>query len=219
MTRLPGSRWADRRQDLTESQSTRLHRRIGRLLRRFHQASQHHTARRAFGGLLSTDPTWPSLSAAVMHRCVQLTRRYRDTGGAAELIGAIERFVTSRGDILDSCQQAVLCHNDFIDGNLLVADAGDPVVTGIVDFERASFFDPLADLALTLRNATYHQPTGAQELLAAYGIDRDGRRRMAIHHLLHALAERIWISTDRPAGWRDSVNRLDGQLRRAVRGS
>src|SRR5215207_8569458 len=60
MTRLPGVRWADRRQLLTESQSISLHWRTGSLLRQFHRESQRHGPR-PFGGLLSTDPTWPSL--------------------------------------------------------------------------------------------------------------------------------------------------------------
>jgi aminoglycoside phosphotransferase (APT) family kinase protein len=42
--------------------------------------------------------------------------------------------------------------------NLLVTAAGDPVVTGVIDFEPASLDDPMADLAQTLLNATFHQP-------------------------------------------------------------
>jgi len=133
-------------------------------------------------------------------------------GGAAELIGQVERFLFRRHDALNSCQRSVLCHNDFIDGNCLVQAAGDPVVTGVIDFERASFGDPMADLAQTLRNATFHQPSGAKELAAAYGVDAAEEERLAIHDLLQALAERVWISTDRPAGWRSSVRRLDAHL-------
>ena len=45
-----------------------------------------------------------------------------------------------------------------------------------------------------------------------YGVDAAEEERLAIHDLLHTLAERVWISTDRPAGWRSSVRRLDAHL-------
>ena len=211
MTRLLGMQWADRRPLLTESQSISLHRRTGSLPRQFHRESQRHGPR-PFGGLLSNDPTWPSLAEAIMDRHEHLARRYREHGGAAEFIGQVERFLIRRHDALNSCQRSVLCHNDYIDGNLLVPAAGDPVVTGVIDFERASFGDPMADLAQTLRNATFHQPSGAKELAAVYGVDAAEEERLAIHDLLHTLAERVWISTDRPAGWRSSVRRLDTHL-------
>jgi aminoglycoside phosphotransferase (APT) family kinase protein len=211
MTRLPGVRWADRRPRLTVAESLVLHRRAGSLLRQFHRESHRHGPR-PFGGLLNNDPNWPSLDEAVMERREHLARRYRDHGGSAELIGQVERFLTRRQHALNSCQKTVLCHNDFIDGNLLVTAAGDPVITGVIDLERASFDDPMADLAQTLRNATFHQPSGAEELAAAYGVDAADQERLAIHDLLHTLAERVWISTDRPTGWRSSVRRLDAHL-------
>jgi hypothetical protein len=86
------------------------------------------------------------------------------------------------------------------------------LITGVIDFERASFDDPMADLAQTLRNATFHQPSGAEELAAAYGVDAADQERLAIHDLLHTLAQRVWISTDRPTGWRSSVRQLDAHL-------
>ena len=166
MTRLPGVRWADRRSQLTAAESLRLHRRAGALLRQFHRESLRH-APRPFGGLLSSDPNWPSLDEAVIDRREHLARQYRDHGGSAQLIGQVERFLTRRQDALNGCERTVLCHNDFIDGNLLVTAAGDPVVAGVIDFERAAFDDPMADLAQTLRNAAFYQPSSAEELAAA----------------------------------------------------
>jgi aminoglycoside phosphotransferase (APT) family kinase protein len=218
MTRLPGMRWAERRPLLTAVESTMLHRRAGSLLHQFHRESQRH-GQRPFGGLLSTDPTWPSLDQAVMDRYERLARWYRHHGGSAELIGEVERFVSRRHDALNSCQKTVLCHNDFIDGNLLVTEAGDPIVAGVIDFECASFDDPMADLAQTLRNANFHQPSGADELAAAYGVDAGERQRLAVHDLIHTLAERVWISTDKPNGWRSSVRQLDAHLYQVTRGA
>jgi Ser/Thr protein kinase RdoA (MazF antagonist) len=48
------------------------------------------------------------------------------TATTVDLLSSLERFVTRRHDALNSCQRTVLCHNDFIDENLLVTAAGDP---------------------------------------------------------------------------------------------
>src|SRR5829696_9295295 len=105
MTRFPGMRWADRRPLLTESQSMSLHWRIGSLLRQFHRESQRDGPR-PFGGLLSNDPTWPSLEEAVMDRYEHLARRYREHGGAADLIGYVERFLIRRQDASEAAKGA-----------------------------------------------------------------------------------------------------------------
>jgi hypothetical protein len=54
--------------------------------------------------------------------------------------------------------------------------------------------------------------SGAKELAAAYGVDAAEQERLAIDDLLHTRADRVWISTDRPAGCRSSVRRLDAHL-------
>jgi hygromycin-B 7''-O-kinase len=215
MTRLPGIRWADRRQHLTDEQSVRVHRRVGSLLRQFHRRSEGETAR-PFGGLSSREPAWSSLADAIDDRLATLAQRYRRLGGSA-LTRNLERFVTRRYDALRRFGQPILCHNDFIDGNLLLSTRGELAVTGIVDFERASFGDPMADLAQTLRNAAFHQPNGARELAAAYGLDGIDPERLAVHDVLHTLEERIWLGTDQPSGWRTAVSRLDRQLEQAAR--
>lgn len=107
----------------------------------------------------------------------------------------------------------MFCHNDFIDGNLLVRDAGDPELCGVVDLERASWDDPLSDVARTRRHAWYHDPAAADLVTEAYGVDGDDEwRRVAVHEVLHALEERAWVAIDRPAGWRRSIARLDEYL-------
>lgn len=218
LTRLPGVRLADRRPGLSAAESTLAHRRVGRLLRRFHQESAPPRPE-GFGGLLDTDRRWPTVAAAVGHRCEHLVRELRDSGGPAQLARDVERYVSGHADVLRTCRAAVLCHHDFIDGNLLVAATDEPVVTGVLDFDRAAYADPMEDLAQTLRNAAYHDEAGADELQAAYGVDDQERDRLAVHSLLLTLAERLWIDVDRPANWQPARDRLDEQLRQAVRES
>ena len=47
---------------------------------------------------------------------------------------------------------------------------GRPRLCGVVDLERASWGDPLADLAQTQLHVRYHDPAGAKILVQAYGV-------------------------------------------------
>ncbi|SDM54794.1 phosphotransferase family protein [Allokutzneria albata] len=199
MSRVPGVRWADRRRALSPSQSRNLHRAVGTIMRRMHGVRGEW-----FGDVLPEGPRWSRLRERMAARRAELVERYEAVGGPA----AVARRV--RGLELSFDARPVLCHNDFIDGNILVAEVGEPRVLGVIDFEKASFDDPIADLARTVLHAEHHDPAAADELVAAYG--QADRRRLAAHRALHLLDERIWISTDRPAGWEESVERLDALL-------
>ena len=79
----------------------------------------------------------------------------------------------------------------------------------MVDLERASFDDPLSDLALTRLHVWHHDPADEEVLLAAYGIDTPAeRRRVDVYEVLLAVQERSWIWSDRPPGWVASVAAL-----------
>jgi hypothetical protein len=120
-----------------------------------------------FGRLLSSDPTGHPLRRR-RWTDEHLARRYRDHGDL--LSSWVKSSDSLRAATTPSTTvKTVLCHNDFIDGSLLVTATGDPVVTGVIDFDAHPSDDPMADLAQTLRNATFHQPSGAEELAAAYG--------------------------------------------------
>lgn len=205
MTRLPGVRWADRQAELDGRQAPALHRAVGRLLRRLHVVTHDR-----FGDVLDDGARWPTLREAVEARCDRLIGEHLRDGGPGLLAHRVHRLVHARLDVFDSCPGPVLCHNDFIGSNLLVAAAGEPRLCGVVDLERASWGDPLADLAQTRLHVRYHDPAGAEILVQAYGVATGTeRRRVALHEVLHAFAERIWVNVDRPAGWKRSIAALD----------
>ena len=213
MTRLPGIRWADRRAGLREKWSRLLHRDVGRRLRGLHAVSPTGSAP-GFGALLPAGPRWPTAGAAVQARWAELAARYHRVEGPPELVRRVHRLVEGSVSALADCGSPVLCHNDCVDSNLLVDRTGRPRLRGLVDWERASWGDPMADLAQTWRHATFHDPGAAAELIEAYGIDGSAQReRMEVHAALHTLDELIWIRTDRPPGWSRSAAALEDRLR------
>lgn len=213
MTRLPGARWADRRSRLTPAQGATATKQVGRALRRFHALPG-----RWFGDLLGggsmARTSWDRTSG----RCDDLLRTYLAAGGPAGLARRVRRFVDDHRQELAFCSDPVLCHNDFIDGNLLVHEAGEPNLCGVVDLERASWDDPLNDLAQTRLHVRYHDAAGPPALVAAYGVeDEDELSRLDVYELLHTLEERTWIIGDRPYGWQRSVEALDTFLAERTR--
>ncbi|WP_176738007.1 phosphotransferase family protein [Micromonospora inyonensis] len=208
MTRLDGVRWADRRADLDPAQTTALTREVGRALRRLHTV-----AGRQFGDLLDDGPWWPTAWDRVAARTGDLIAEHLASGGPPHLADRIRRFVERHRPAMASCPGPVLCHNDFIDSNLLVPATGEPLLCGAVDLERASWNDPLSDLAQTRLHVRQHRPADTTVLVEGYGVDGpDEHRRLDVHEVLHALAERNWVAYDRPAGWRESIAALDDLL-------
>jgi len=209
LDRLPGLRLADRRTVLSRSRSTALTVAVGRLLRRMHRVAGER-----FGALVPEGDSWSSAWQRVDARCDELVRQDLRAGGSPELTGRVRDLVNRSRTAMESCGRPVLCHNDFVDSNILVTDGPDAEICGVVDLERASWDDPLCDLARTRLQVRYHDRAGADLVTRAYGVEGDAHhRRLDVHEVLHALQERTWIATDRPAGWQRSVAALETFLR------
>lgn len=103
------------------------------------------------------------------------------TGGPRHLGAQVRRFVVDRRGTVETSVSAALCHHDFIDGNLLLADGPQPRLSGVVDFEAAGWDDPLSDLAQTRVHVRFHAPTDdGDALLGGYGITTADERERSI---------------------------------------
>ncbi|MEU4569590.1 aminoglycoside phosphotransferase family protein [Micromonospora sp. NPDC023956] len=205
MTRLDGVRWADRRAELDPARTTALTREVGRALRRLHTV-----AGRQFGDLLEDGARWPTAWDRVAARTGDLIAEHLRAGGPSRLADRVRRFVERHRQAVASGPGPMLCHNDFVGSNLLVPATGEPRLCGVVDLERASWNDPLSDLAQTRLHVRQHRPADTVALVEGYGVGGpDEHRRLDVHEVLHALAERNWVAYDRPAGWRESIAALD----------
>lgn len=211
MTRLGGVRWADRRDASTAATSADVWRATGEALRRVHELRGGR-----YGGLVG-GPGWPDAWSAVHDRAGTTLAEYVRTGGDDALAHDVDAFVVAHRGALDACPAPVLCHRDLTGGNLLVGPDDRP--SGIVDWERAAWDDPLADLAQTVRHLRGHRPDDVRALLDGYGEPGPAAaERLAVHEVLHAVRERAWVVQDRPAGWRRAAAGLDAFVTDVVRG-
>lgn len=212
MTRLPGVRWADRRAELTPEQAEHLHRDVAALLGRLHGVTGER-----FGGLVAGEPTWDTAWDRLKARLDDGVAELLACGGPVDVAEQVRRFVQGNRQLFAPELRPVLCHHDLNGGNVLMSPEGAPTITGVVDLERASWDDPLADLALTALHLWHHDPGAVDVLLDAYGVrDAAVRARLEVHVVLLALAERNWVTYDRPAGWAASVAALDELLLRST---
>ncbi|WP_164983918.1 phosphotransferase family protein [Cellulomonas endophytica] len=208
MTRLPGVRWADRRRDLDAGGTTRLGEEVARLLRRVHQVPGA-----TFGPLAGGGGVWPTAVEHLAAETALALEGFAATGGSEHLVRAVARRMKALEPAIATTGPPVLRHGDVTDANVLVTEARHPAVVGFVDLERASWSDPLADVAQLRTHVRSHTPDDLPTISAAYGVTTDAEHeRVTAHELLHTVRERTWIAFDRPHGWRASLDRLDALL-------
>jgi hygromycin-B 7''-O-kinase len=194
MTLLPGQPLSAVSAHLTESELEHVYRQMGSIL-----AALHGIAQDAFGYLTTTvlDPQ-PTNTAYMTGQFARKLREFADLGGDHALRSAIERHVAERAQLFVACKRASLCHNDFHEGNVLVArDQHDGwQVTGFIDVENAIAADPLIDLAKTDSYSVRGHHAKLAGLLDGYGPRGDHfRERHALYRLYHALELWDWFAS------------------------
>ncbi len=212
MSWLPGVRWAECAAEIGREDAAILIRRAGTLLRRMHSDTGAW-----FGNLLREPGTASTATDIAAARLTELLPSYESLGGPGDLAQLVGRFVRDRSGALRQCPAPVLCHNDFVDGNLMVRLEGRPDICGVFDLERASWGDPMNDLAMSAIHLRYHYPDLVHLLVDSYGVDDDHELvRLQVYEALHVMDERCWIASDRPHGWQRSIAALDDRLRAIV---
>lgn len=206
--RMPGARWADRRDDLNPHEAVQLHTEVAALLGRLHAIEGP-----AFGSLTDAGTRFASAWHIVDWHTEAATTGYVAAGGSANRAEAVRRLVASQRPAFDERLNPSLCHHDLNGGNVLVTASGPPHITGLTDFERAAWDDPMRDLALTVLHLWHHDPSDVSQLVTAYGpLMPADTARLTVHQALLAMAERTWVVSDQPAGWQTSAARLDTLL-------
>ncbi|GGC79287.1 hypothetical protein GCM10011512_02420 [Tersicoccus solisilvae] len=216
MTRLPGDRWADVRPALSPADAAAVVAQVGSVAGRLHAVTGEHFGALADDGDGGPTPRRWATSRGWTTALVERTLAAFDAaGGDPVLATGVERLAAA--SLLDDAVPPSLCHQDLNGGNILLRrDPGSvPVISGLVDFERAEWADPAHDLALTVVHLMHEGEADLVPVLldAHGGMDPAARSRLALHVVLRMTAEWAWVATDRPADWRHKTVTLAGWIR------
>ncbi|MFD3684806.1 phosphotransferase family protein [Nocardiopsis sp. NPDC058631] len=180
MTRLPGQTLYSRRRRTGKTEWDGLRAELGGLVADLHQITGD-----AFGypqaGLA---PNWRTAFLSMVDAVLADARRF-----AAPLPAPVDRvsdLVRAQAHLLDDVHTPVLVHFDLWAGNILTDDTRHgPVITGLVDGERAFWGDPLAEMvSLALFGDIADDPAFLEGYRAAGGVmdlDTRTRRRLALY--------------------------------------
>jgi hygromycin-B 7''-O-kinase len=194
MTCLPGEPLSESAARMTADEIGAVYRQMGSALADLHRIDQE-----AFGYLVTgIVDAMPTNSLYMTRQFAKKLGEFASLGGDAVLRAEIERHVAERSHLFGLCQHAVLCHNDFHEGNVLVArdDAGDWRVSGVVDVENMIAADPLVDLAKTDCYSIRGDQIKRAALLAGYGpAGEESAERLAVYGLYHNLELWDWFAS------------------------
>jgi amino acid adenylation domain-containing protein len=209
MTKVEGRPLSEVSGSLPEPVIAGLYREMGAALR-----AVHGVALRAFGPV---DGAGEPSNEAYLGGLLDLrTEQFAEFGGDPALHAEITGYVAARRHLLARCRTPVLCHHDFHERNVMVAEhEGSWRLTGVIDMENAVGGDPLMDLAKTDYFAVRGDPVRRRELLAGYGeLPADWAARVGLYRLCHALDQWGWLAT---IGETDALAPITDEIRSCLR--
>jgi Ser/Thr protein kinase RdoA (MazF antagonist) len=161
---------------------------VGELLQKIHRIGQPE-----YGYLTDriVDPL-PDNDQYMRRQFAKKLREFEELGGAPDLHTKIARYVEHQQYLFAENDAAVLCHNDFHEGNILV-DPATWQVNGFIDVENAIAADPLVDLAKTIQYSAHDNAGKLAGLTDGYGaVPRD---RIDLYRLYHSLELWDWFKS------------------------
>ncbi|MFF1819143.1 phosphotransferase family protein [Kribbella sp. NPDC058245] len=170
---------------------------LGKILHRMHQIPQP-----AYGYLVDQilEPL-PDNEQYVQRQFAKKLGEFEQLGGDPALHQQITEYVAKHTADL-AIDHAVLCHNDFHEGNILV-DPQTWQVTGFIDVENAIAADPLMDVAKTVAYSIRDNAEKFAGLEAGYGaLDPE---KLALYRVYHSLELWDWFKSIGETTYLDSI--------------
>jgi hygromycin-B 7''-O-kinase len=193
MRKLPGTLAGSEMASLDLRDIERVYEQVGAILRTFHEVTFDSF------GYISTEVVDGHLTNAgyMEHQFAKKIREFAELGGNPQIRRGAERTVASTAFLLAECSQAVLCHDDLHEWNLLVEERdSDWRVCGVLDVENAVAGDPLLDLAKTDYYSVRGDRVKHRGLLNGFGLlPPRGEEIMRLYRLYHALELWDWFAS------------------------
>ena len=169
-TVLEGDRWSDIEDELTEEENVDLWRQCGEIVKRIHQTPGEQF------GYPYPGQTFANWHDVILDRFSRIAQSLKENQADISHFSTIFDLVASDVSVFNDVRRPCLLHGDLWTFNLLVARKdGRPLISGVLDTERAWWGDPLADWIMFLlsirsgeekwqeRILSFHQGYGALE--------------------------------------------------------
>jgi aminoglycoside phosphotransferase (APT) family kinase protein len=192
-TYMEGEQWAQIKDTFTSEEKKGLWRQLGSITKKIHAVQGHHIGNSAF------DSHFSSWSLTVMDWLTSIVQDLEEVQLDATDVRSILDIAQAHHRLLDEIRRPHLLHGDLWIVNILVRrDEEGPKIVAVLDSDRTSWGDPMADWTMFLLHRhtgtesdafweTYGQPErslGAQFRMLLYQGRYLGGARLE-HHRLH----------------------------------
>lgn len=161
-TFMEGKRWSDVEDELTPEENADLWRQCGEIVKQIHRTTGEQFGYPYPGQLFKK---WRDV---ILDRFSRIAQSLLDHHLEVSAFATISDIVSSNRSVLNEVQKPHLLHGDLWTFNLLVIRKNEkPVITGVLDTERAWWGDPMADWIMFLL-AIRREETEWQQRLSAF---------------------------------------------------
>ncbi len=166
-TYMEGENWAQIQGQLTDSEQTSLYRQLGYIAKQIHSVQGKVFGSPCFG------PQFSQWSDAVVYGLEQRIQDIEMYNLDVTSMRAILELAHNYTKLLDQITQPRLVHGDLWTVNILLKhEESGPQIVAVLDSDRGSWGDPMADWTMFLLN--WHKPKGAEAFWEAYGQVTEG---------------------------------------------
>jgi aminoglycoside phosphotransferase (APT) family kinase protein len=194
-TYIEGERWSDIEDELTPDENTELWRQCGKIVKQMHETAGEQFGHPQPGRQFSR---WSKMISDRLARIAESMLAYQLEATAFTAISDVANTNTS---LLDEIDTPHLLHGDLWTFNLIVRrDNDNPIITGVLDADRAWWGDPMADWIMFLLTIRQDKPEWQQRLCAfydGYGTPKSSgaaQFRQKIYKAMHIGDAAVWCS-------------------------
>jgi aminoglycoside phosphotransferase (APT) family kinase protein len=210
LTFIEGERWSDIEDELTPEENIELWRQCGEIVKQIHETTGEQFGYPQPGRQFSR---WSELISDRLARIAESMLAYQLEATAFTTISDV---AGANIFLLDEIDTAHLLHGDLWTFNLIVRrDHNRPIITGVLDVDRAMWGDPMADWIMFLLTIRQDKPEWRQRLCAFYDgygtLQSSGAAqfRQKIYEAMHIGSAAVWCSRN---GDEEGVDRAYREL-------
>ena len=192
-TYLEGERWENIEDELTDEENGDLWQQCGAIVKRVHETTDEQF------GYPYPGKSFANWHAVIMDRFSRIAQSLKDHQAEISTFSAISDLAGSSPSAFDEVQTPRLLHGDLWTFNLLVTRKnGRPLITGVLDTERAWWGDPLADwimFCLSIRNGEAEWQERISAFYEGYGsLEKSATRqfRQEVYNAMHIGSSVVW---------------------------